>query len=157
MTTRPPLKLPGTPKPWMNTAMRTAMSLPIVRRILGKTFAIITVTGARTGREYSTPVQFVKIGDDHVVLSQIHRRWWRNIRNRPDVVLTIAGKAMPGQGVVPTGDDARQILAEVMAGNVRAAKFYGIQLDEDGAIDPVDVERLAEAFVPIVITIDRSV
>jgi hypothetical protein len=64
---------------------------------------------------------------------------------------------LPGHAAIPTDEDARQILAEVMAGNDRAAKFYGIQLDDDGTIDPVDVQRLAEAFVPIVITTIRPV
>lgn len=157
MTTTAPLKLPGTPKPWMNRAVRTAMSLPVLRRIMAKTFAVITVTGARTGRQYSTPIQFTGVDGKLVVLSQQHRKWWRNIRTRPDIVLTIGGRSIGAHAEIPTGDDARKVLAQAMSGNPRTARFYGLELGEDGTIDPVDVDRLADAFVPIVITTEDAI
>ena len=151
-TTTP--KLPGTPKPWMNTSMRIMLGLPGLRRLLGRTFAIITVTGARTGTEYSTPVQYMKADDDYVVLSQRHRIWWRNIRTEPLVTLTVFGKAVPGRARIAEGGDANEVLSACLSENPRIAKFYGLAID-DTAIDAAAVDRLSERVIPIVITPDR--
>lgn len=57
------IKLPGTPKPWMNTAVMTLLRTPGLHSAMGKTFLILTVTGAKTGHRYTTPDQYVRDGD----------------------------------------------------------------------------------------------
>ncbi len=57
------IKLPGTPKPWMNSAMMTLLRTPGLRSAMGKMFLILTVTGAKTGNRYTMPVQYVRDGD----------------------------------------------------------------------------------------------
>ncbi len=152
MTTTSDIKLPGTPKPWMNKAMQTMLGLPLLGRLLGGTFAVITVTGARTGRAYTTPVQYMRLDDAYVILSQRHRVWWRNIRTRPEVELSIGGSAIPGRARLAEGDDARRVLSSCLAEKPRVAKFYGFEPDETGSIAADDIERLAEWMVAIVIT-----
>ena len=105
MATATTTKMPGTPKPSMNTAMRTMLGLPVLRRLLGGLFAVITVTGAKTGRRYTTPVQYMRLGGDYVVLSQRHRVWWRNLRTRPELNLTIGGETIRGRARLPVGED----------------------------------------------------
>lgn len=148
------LKMPGTPKPWMNTAMRTMLDLPGLRLLLGKMFAVITVTGAKTGRTYSTPVQYLQVDGDYVVISQRHRVWWRNLRTRPETTLKIGSEVVGGQARVPEGDEAREVLSACLTANPRVAKFYGIDPGEAAAINPADIDRLSERVVPIVITPD---
>jgi deazaflavin-dependent oxidoreductase (nitroreductase family) len=152
MTTTSDIKLPGTPKPWMNQAMQTMLGLPLLGRLLGGSFAVITVTGAKTGRAYTTPVQYMRLDDEYVVLSQRHRVWWRNIRTRPEVELSIAGSAIAGRARLADGEDARRVLSSCLADNPRVAKFYGFEPDEAGSIAADDIERLAEWMVAIVIT-----
>lgn len=151
MTTSTTLKMPGTPKPWMNSAMRTMLGLPGLRRLLGRSFAVITVTGAKSGRRYTTPVQYMRLDGDYVVLSQKHRVWWRNLRTRPEVTLKIGGETVTGHARIPEGDDAHQVLARCLTANPRVAKFYGIESTGAGTIDPADIELLGERVVPIVI------
>lgn len=155
MTTSTPPKLPGTPKPWMNTAMRIMMGLPGLRRLLGRMFAVITVTGATSGRRYTTPVQYMRLDGDYVVLSQRHRVWWRNVRRQPEVTLNVGGENIVGRARIAEDDDARHVLTTCLTANPRVADFYGIDPAGDGTIDPVGIERLSERVVPIVITPDR--
>lgn len=155
MTASNTLKMPGTPKPWMNAAMRTMIGLPGLRRLLGRTFALITVTGAKSGRRYTTPVQHMRLDGDYVVLSQQHRVWWRNIRTEPEVALQVGGETVVGQATILEGDDAHQMLTRCLNANPRVAKFYGIEPVSEATIDPTDIERLSERVVPIVITPDR--
>jgi deazaflavin-dependent oxidoreductase (nitroreductase family) len=146
------IRLPGTPKPWMNAAMRTMLRTPGVRSLLGRTFGVITVIGAVTGASYTTPVQYVRIDDHFVVLSQRHRRWWRNIRTCPDVTFEIGSRTLTTTAtVVDDGDEAQRYITSVMTRVPRVAKFYGIELDDRGRPDPAGVGALAERVAVILI------
>lgn len=103
MTTSTTLKMPGTPKSWMNMMMRTMLGLPGLRRLLGRMFAVITVTSAKSGKHYTTPVQYMRLDGDYVVLSQRNRVWWRNLRTQPEVTLTVGGETIGGRGRIPDG------------------------------------------------------
>lgn len=151
MTTTTEIKMPGTPKPWMNQAMKMMLGLPVLGRLLSGMFALITVTGAKTGKRYTTPVQYMRLGGEYVILSQRHRVWWRNIRTRPQVELSIGGSTIHGEARLPEGDEAHVVLSSCLADNPRVAKFYGFQPDENGSIAADDVDRLAERVIPIVI------
>lgn len=145
------LKLPGTPKPWMNRAVMAMLRVPGLRSLLGRGFLVITVTGARTGRRYTTPVQYVRDGDRLLVLSQRHRTWWRNLRDRPDVEVELSGARRPAVAQLAEGDEGLAVLATCLRLQPRVARFYGVGLGDDGEPDPDGVARLAEAVVVIVI------
>jgi deazaflavin-dependent oxidoreductase (nitroreductase family) len=145
------IRMPGTPKPWMNRTMKVLLRTPGVRRLLGRMFAIITVTGARTGRRYETPVQLMCDDGRHVVLSQRHRVWWRNIRTHPEVELLVRGGTVAGRAHVAEGDEARELIARLLQANPRVARFYGIEIDHSGNADPDGVDALDRAAVAIVI------
>lgn len=149
MATTRTIELPGTPRPWMNSAMRTMLRMPGLRRWLGRTFAVITVTGSRTGRRYTTPVQYFRDGDRYLVLSQRRRRWWRNIRSRPDVELLVRGEVIRAGATIADGEAARALLAMCLEQNPRVAKFYGIAVDDAGSVPPESVDELLEHLVVI--------
>lgn len=145
------IKMPGTPAPWMNAAVRAMLRTPGLRGVLGKMFAIITVTGSKTGRRYSTPVQPLRHGDDWVVLSQRMRKWWRNVAVQPRVELLMQGKTIVGHAIVAEDEQAHSVLADCLRDNPRVAKFYGIATAGTGRIDPADVTQLLDRLVVIVI------
>lgn len=147
-----PIRMPGTPKPWMNAVMRTLLRTPGVRSLLGRSFGVITVIGSVTGASYTTPVQYVRLGDELIVLSQRHRRWWRNIRSCPDVTFEIGSRLITTDArVLDDPDEARHVVDAVLRTVPRVAKFYGIELDADGRADPDRVAALAERVAVIVI------
>ena len=53
---------------------------------------LITVTGCKTGRKYSTPVGYYREGASLWVISNRDRTWWRNVRNGANVSLLLKGK-----------------------------------------------------------------
>lgn len=146
------VKMPGTPRPWMNTAMRVMLRTPGLRRILGKAFAVLTVTGSRTGHHYATPVQYFRYGPQYVVLSQRTRTWWRNIRRRPAVELLVQGTTIEAGALIAEAETAHAILAACLNENPRVAKFYGIDTEKTAAIGPADVDLLLERVVVILIS-----
>lgn len=144
------IEMPGTPPRWVNRSMSVMLRTPGLRRLLGRQFALITVTGGRTGRSYTTPVQYLEVDGSYVVTSQIHRRWWRNIDVEPEVSLLVAGDEVAGRARILRDEASHELLSTCLSQVPRLAKFYGVAIDEDGP-DPVGVADLAELIVLIVI------
>jgi deazaflavin-dependent oxidoreductase (nitroreductase family) len=145
------IKLPGTPKPWMNSAVMALLRTPGLRSAIGRMFLILTVTGAKTGNRYTTPVQYVRDGNRLLVLSQRTRRWWRNLEERPDVEIVLRGETIRTMAHLTTDDEEREVIATTLRLNPRAAKFYGVPIGEDGEPATDGIDQLQEAFVAIVI------
>jgi deazaflavin-dependent oxidoreductase (nitroreductase family) len=62
-----------------------------LRVFMGDTM-LITVTGLKTGKKYSTPVGFYRENGNLWVLTSRDRTWWRNVKNGADVSLLLEGK-----------------------------------------------------------------
>jgi hypothetical protein len=60
---------------------------------LGNTM-LITLTGRKTGKTYSTPVGFYREGDCLWVLTRRDRTWWRNVRHGANVSLLLKGRTV---------------------------------------------------------------
>ncbi len=149
------IKLPGTPKAWTNSAVMALLRTPGVRSVMGRVFLILTVTGAKTGNRYSTPVQYVREGDRLLVLSQRTRRWWRNLPERPDVEIVLRGETIRTVAHLVEGDEARAAIATTLRLDPRTARFYGVTIGEDGEPDGDGVDQLHAALVAIVIDLPR--
>ena len=108
------------------------------------------MTGAVSGRSYTTPDQYTQHGDDYMVLSQRHRRWWRNIALKPTVRLLVRGADIEAHAGIADGDDARSLLADCLSRQPRIAKFYRISV-EHGVPDPGGIDELATRVVVIAI------
>lgn len=145
------IKTPGTPKPWMNSAMTAVLKMPGLRRIMGKSFAVMTVTGAKSGRRYSTPVQYFGHDGQYLVLSQRTRRWWRNIATNPQVELLIQGEPVAATATIADDESARDLLAVCLRRNPRVAKFYGLWRADTKTVDVSLIGELLERMVVIII------
>lgn len=64
-----------------------------LRVFMGNTM-LITVTGRKTGKKYSTPVGFYREGDTLWVMTSRDRTWWRNLRNGANISLLLNGRTM---------------------------------------------------------------
>lgn len=151
MSTTSTLKLPGTPPRWVNSSLALALKVPGLRSIIGRGFAVITVTGARSGHRYSTPIQYVRDGEQFVVTSQRHRLWWRNILDRPEVELVVKGRTLALPARVATGDESLARLTRLLADRPKLARFHGVEIGDDGSPDPAGCRELAAAVVVIVV------
>lgn len=149
------IKLPGTPKPWMNSMVMLALKTPLLRSWMGRSFMILTVTGVSTGTRYTLPVQYVRDDDRLIVLSQRTRRWWTNLRSPAGVEIVVRGDRLPGVARLLTGEAEHDAIELTLRQNPRTAKFYGVDIATDGAPDPDGVAQLQDAFVAIEIELAR--
>jgi len=118
---------------------------------LGNTM-LITVTGCKTGRKYSTPVGFYREGETLWVISSRDRTWWRNIKNGGAVSLLLKGKAVNAFAEAQLNEeDVKMRLIEYVQCQPLSARSLGIQM-ENKTPNIEDVARVAKErlFVRVV-------
>lgn len=63
--------------------------------MLSNGMMLITVTGSKTGKEYTTPVGYYRDPDDLWVITNCDRTWWRNLRGGAQVDLLLKRQLVP--------------------------------------------------------------
>ena len=83
--------------------------------LFSRMFVLITVTGRKTGRVYTTPVQYQQSGQVLTFVSDKQRVWWRNLRGGAPVTLRLRGRTVRGHAEVIEEDEAlvRQTLLAI--------------------------------------------
>jgi deazaflavin-dependent oxidoreductase (nitroreductase family) len=112
---------------------------------------LITVTGLKTGKKYSTPVGFYRENGNLWVLTSRDRTWWRNVKNGADVSLLLKGKTVNGFAETELDEcNVEQHLAEYIQHIPMAARSLGVRI-ENKIPNAEDVRRLAKGrlFVKI--------
>lgn len=63
-----------------NTGVVGLLEAPVVGSLMGKGFAVITYVGRRSGKTFSTPVNYRRRGDELLigVAMPDKKSWWRN-------------------------------------------------------------------------------
>jgi hypothetical protein len=113
-----------------------------LRIFLGDTM-LITVTGCRTGKKYSTPVGFYRENGYLWVLSSRDRTWWRNVRHGANVTLLLRGKALEAFAEAELDERAVESrLVDYIRHIPVAAKSMGIRV-ENKVPNEEDIRRAA--------------
>ena len=115
---------------------------------------LITVTGRKTGKTYTTPVDYYEEGGYLWVITSRDRSWWRNVQGGADVKLLL--KRKPVNGFAETEMDEKAVEAhmrEYVKHIPQAAKPMGIRV-ENGMANAEDIARTAKdrLFVRIELT-----
>lgn len=79
----------------INPLVKLILRLPLHRLLSGHTM-LVTVTGRKTGKPYTTPVNYIREGNTVTVISRKNRTWWKNLRGGAGVTLRIKGKILKG-------------------------------------------------------------
>ncbi len=112
--------------------------------MLSNGMMLITVTGRKTGKQYTTPVSYYEEGGYLWVVTSRNRTWWKNIPKDRNVKLLL--KRKPVSAVAETELDARAVethMLEFLRHVPQAAKSMGIRV-ENKKPDPEDVTRVAQ-------------
>lgn len=123
--------------------------------ILSGSVTLLTVTGRKTGRPITTPVNYVRRGDALSVISFRDRTWWRNARGGGPVTLKLQGREARGRAAV-IEDEAgvAAALADVLRQAPGYARFLKIALDARGQPDAAGLARAAATRVVVRITLE---
>lgn len=120
---------------------------------LGDTM-LITVTGCKTGKKYTTPVGFYRDGNCLWILSSRDRTWWRNIRENAHVCIRLYGKDVEGYAEIIQDEEAVAAqLQDYLRHIPMAARPMGVRM-EKGQPRPEDAARLAKERMFVRITVN---
>ena len=124
--------------------------------LLSKRLLVMTFTGRKTGKRYSTPLAYVQAGD--TLLFGTQAPWWKNLRGGKPVSVRLRGSERTGVAEV-VNDEAG--MAECYRTLVASAPQYGraigVTLDANGEPDPAGVARARQrGHVVIRVTLDAE-
>lgn len=108
---------------------------------------LVTVTGRKTGKAYTLPVEYMEDDDSLWVMSKLNRRWWRNLEGEATVSLVLRRKVLQGVGRLHTDPSVVQSrLAAYLRHMPMSAKALGVRM-ENKIPNPEDLARVASDLV----------
>ncbi len=145
-----------TPSPGMNRMMSAILRLPLVHRMLSSQILLLTFTGRKSGKTFTTPVEYNREGDQVLLLTKRFRPWWRNFQSPASVTVRIAGRVIHGQAQSIT-DEAAMVptITRFLETHTQDAQIYGVRRDAAGKVNAADVRALAPRLVVIQIALGR--
>ena len=131
-----------------NSFISFLLRSPLHRMMSGSTM-LITVTGRKSGRPITTPVNYYQEGETLWVISNRERTWWRNLKGGAPVKLRLRGQEVDGFGeaVLVESEVAAQI-GEYVRHLPISARSLGVHM-QAGQPDPADLSRLAQERVMV--------
>lgn len=142
--------LGGTQKLYNPIVIRLLRS-PLHGVMSGSTM-LVTYAGRRSGRKYTVPVNYVRAGNNLLVVGSREHSWWKNLRGGAPVTVRVRGWDMKGVGEAFEDQAAEEGLIVVLRAVPAYRRYWKIELDSDGRPkDPRVLRRVAaaNAFVRI--------
>ncbi len=134
---------------WYNAVMIWLLRSPL-HGLISQSFMLVTVTGKKTGKAYTTPVNYSREGNMLTIVSQRNRTWWRNLRGGRPLTIHLQGQDLTASGIV-IEDDAgvTSDLTSYLQKNPQVAKYFQVKLDATGQPECDDVARAAKNRVMV--------
>ncbi len=85
-----------------DAVMRWALTKPGLQGTIGRSVALLTFTGRRSGKTYTIPVSYHREDGTVILVTKRQRKWWHNFETAADVELRLAGKMYTGTAEVMT-------------------------------------------------------
>lgn len=133
----------------INPMMRILLRSPL-HFVQSKSLMLITFTGRKSGRRFTTPVRYVRVGDTVRCFTSPANRWWRNLRGGADVSLRIAGRELPYWATIQEDPAAvREALKHYLGLYPQDAAYHEIRLNRDRSPVARDLDRVAQHAVVV--------
>jgi hypothetical protein len=87
-----------------NPFMKWLLNSPL-HFLVSKSYMLIHVTGRKTGKIYSTPVQYHQQGNTLMVVTSCEYQWWRNLIGGAEVALKLRGQSVTGYATIALNPD----------------------------------------------------
>ena len=128
----------------INPAMRLLLRSPLHALVSGN-LMLITFKGRVTGRTYTTPVRYIKVGAKIRWFTSRDAKWWPNLKHDPTVMLRIKGRDLACSARVIDDDPAtvRELLASYLTRFPGDAVYHDVGLTKDRTPVPEDLDRAA--------------
>jgi deazaflavin-dependent oxidoreductase (nitroreductase family) len=134
---------------WYNPLLTMILRSRLHPLLSGNTLAL-TYTGRKSGRTYTTPVNYIRDGDRLLATSYRTRTWWRNLRGEVPVSLRLQGREVQASGLAIENETAvTEALSACLSKVPGWARYFKVRLDTNGQLDRNDLARAAKERVMI--------
>ena len=137
-----------TVPPFVNNTMKFMLRSPM-HGLVSKNILLITFTGCKSGKTYTTPVCYSQEGDQIYIFT--HAKWWKNLCNCTSVTLRLRGCEVRGMPELIVED--KHAIASKLAAHLRRvpndARYYDVTFDERGNPHAEEVEKAVQTVVMI--------
>ena len=106
--------------PLFNAPVAAIANSPLLGARLRRSVTMITYTGRRSGRTFSTPVAYRRHGDEIEIAANLPdaKTWWRNfVGEGGPISLTLDGAEREGHAVAHRDDNGRVTVHVRLAGS----------------------------------------
>lgn len=130
--------------PLMRFLLRSPFHAPMSNSLL-----LITFKGRKSGREFTTPVRYLRSGDSVRCYTSRDSQWWRNLRGSAEVTLRIAGEDHRYRATAIDDDPeaVRAALVEYFAAYPQDAAYHEVRLDRNRQPEPAGLQRASRHSV----------
>ena len=139
---------PPTVPPFVNKMMKFMLRSSL-HGLVSKFTLLITFTGLKSGKTYTTPVSYSQSNDKVTIFT--HANWWQNLRGGAPVTLHLRGQDI--QGVAEPVAEDKQVIAAALAAHLRQvpsdAKYYDVTFDDQKNPRMEEVEKAVQNVVMI--------
>jgi deazaflavin-dependent oxidoreductase (nitroreductase family) len=117
--------------------------------MVSKTTLLITFTGRKSGKTYTTPVSYSQYDDQVTIFT--HATWWKNLRSGSPVTLRLRGREVKGLAE-PVAED-KQAISTALIAHLRKvpsdARYYSVTFDDHKNPRAEEAEKAAQTVVMI--------
>lgn len=144
------MKIPEPLFKVINPLMALLLRSPL-HFLMSGSLMLITFTGKRTGRSYTTPVRYVRDGETVRCFTSRTTRWWPNLVGGAEVALTIRGgeKRYSSNVIVSDPQRIEKELRAYLALYPQDAAYHGIRLNGDRTLNAEDLARAVDEAVVV--------
>lgn len=136
--------------------MTVMLRTPGLQRMVGKSTALITFTGRKSGNPITTPLSYLRIGDRVLATGHRSRQWWRNLEANPNILIRLAGQDYRGvASVMQDPDNALDEFVAYLETQPVVAKLSDVALDDEGRADREAAKRALQYTVVVSIKLEN--
>jgi hypothetical protein len=135
-----------------NPLVRWLLKSSLLHGLVSKDILLLHFQGRNSGRWYDTPVTYIEDGNRLRILTET--AWWKNLRDCPDIKLTLRGSEVAATANVHSdgGSYVADSIAELLRRVPRDAPFYRVRM-QNGEPNSEDVARAATRSILIEATL----
>jgi hypothetical protein len=139
---------------WFNPIMKWLITSPL-HFFVSKNMMLIIYTGRKSGKTYTTPINYLRVGNTIYATSRQNRVWWRNLRGKIPVKLVLERKKVTA---IPEVAEDQESITTLMANYFqlapKLARYYKVRLDSAGVLVPEDLARIAKTMIVVTFKIE---
>ena len=134
---------------WYNPFVVFILRSPL-HRMLSQSMMLVTVTGKKSGRQFTIPVNYLCKGGEFLTVSWRKRTWWRNLCSGAPAILCVKGQVLQSVGEAITDEvSVTAELARYLGQMPHYAKYFRVELDTTGTPNAVEVAQAARERVMV--------